>query len=94
MNPLGCFLEARLEYSECLSTLLGPLAERTTFAPGINHFETAKYGCSELMMGVALRKLVPRRADYILQTKVNLTSTRVAQPSASHLRSIEHPWRR
>lgn len=37
---------------------------------GINHFETAKYGCSELMLGIALRKLYPKRSDYILQTKV------------------------
>ena len=38
---------------------------------GITHFETAKYGCSELMLGIALRKLFPKRSDYILQTKVS-----------------------
>eukprot|EP01045_Picozoa_sp_COSAG04_P034089 COSAG04_NODE_7317_length_1148_cov_1.228789_1_plen_296_part_01 len=43
---------------------------KASMAKGINHFETAKYGCSELMLGIALRKLVPKRSDYILQTKV------------------------
>jgi len=38
---------------------------------GINHFETARgYGSSELQFGAALKRMIPDRSSYILQTKV------------------------
>ena len=38
---------------------------------GITHFETAKYGCSELILGHTLRSLKIPRDEYILQVKLH-----------------------